>query len=718
MIRRFLIPMAACAFLAPARSEAHEPAPEEKKAAEKRRAEDEKKAAEEAEKTIEVTVKADSPEGDAASRVTYGRRELELRPRLRPGDIVEAVPGVFAVQHAGGGKANQYFLRGFDADHGTDVAISVDGVPVNMVSHGHGQGYADLHFLIPELVVGLDGYKGPYYASFGDFATGGAIQMRLAEKFEESYAQLSVGQYGVLRGLVIASPRLREDWKAVVAAELFKDDGPFQNPEDLQRLNVFAKVTHDLGPGTKASLTWMSYGSKWNGSGQIPARAVCGEGEEGAPPPEAYGAKCIDHFGYVDPTEGGSTQRHLAQLSVTSAWDDTQLSASLFMVRYQFSLFSNFTFFANDPVRGDQIEQTDDRWLGGLNVRLQRHAHYRGIQLTTSGGVQVRVDGIDNALYHDQARERLEDRVKAKIGESSIGVWAQEDVRLGRWIRFVLGARVDRFDVSVDDLLEDRMSTGQRTSGVQGATLFSPKATAIVSPIPQLDIFLNYGRGFHSNDARSAVREGSKTSLLSPGTGYEVGVRVKPLQDLTLDAAGFLIDLGSETVWVGDEGTTEASGATRRFGLELAARYRISNWLFADAEATFIEPRYRAGAGGGDAIPLAATRTFQAGIGARPTFGDFTPFAAVRVKSLADRPAVEDGSLVAQGFTVVDLDAGLRWKAIEAGIDIQNLFDTRWREVSFATDTRLSHEPGVVSGIHYSPGWPFTAIGRVSYHWR
>jgi len=718
-MRRYFPCLLAAALLGfAAEAAAHDPTPAEKKAAEEKKADDEKKAAEEAQKLIEVTARGDTPGGDAASRVTFGRRELELRPRLRPGDIVEAVPGIFAVQHAGGGKANQFFVRGFDADHGTDIALSVDGVPVNMVSHGHGQGFADLHFLIPELVVGLDGYKGPYYANQGDFATGAAVNMRLAEKFEESYAQYSIGQYGIMRGLVIASPTLRDDWRVVAAAELFKDDGPFQNREDLQRFNVYAKVTHDLGPGTKASLSWMSYGSSWNGSGQIPARAVCGEGEPGVPKPEAYGQKCIDHFGFVDPTEGGATQRHSGQLSLTSAWNDTQLTANLYMVRYRFSLFSNFTFFAEDPERGDEIEQSDDRLLGGADVRLSQHAHYRGMQFTTSGGVQVRVDGIDNALYHDQARERLSDRVKAKISESSIGVYVEEDVRVARWLRIVLGARADRFDVNVDDMLEDRSQTGNKTSGASGQTLFSPKAMAIVSPIPQLDIFFNYGRGFHSNDARGVVRKDAPATLLTPAIGYEAGVRVKPLKDLTFDAAAFLMDLSSELVWVGDEGRTEASGATRRMGLELSGRYRISNWLFADAAATFVDARYRANSGNGNAVALAPTRTFEAGVGVRPTIGAFTPFASVRVKSIADRPAVEDNSLVAQGFTVVDANAGLRWKSIEAGIDIQNLFDARWREVNFATTTRLKYEPAPVTGIHYSPGWPFTAIGRISYYWR
>jgi hypothetical protein len=357
-----------------------------------------------AEPATEVTVTAERPASEAASRVSYTGHELELRPRLRPGDIVEAVPGLFAVQHAGGGKANQYFLRGFDADHGTDVAFFVDGVPVNMVSHGHGQGYSDLHFLIPELVVSLDGYKGPYYAELGDFATAGAVNLRLAEKFSESYAQYTIGEYGVMRGLVVESPKLGEEWRAVVAAEVYKDDGPFVNPERLNRFNVYARATRDVGTTGKVSATWMSYGSSWHGSGQIPARAVCGEGETGNAPPRAHGQPCIDHFGYVDPSEGGDTQRHTLSLAYSASSKVADITALAYLVRYRFTLYSNFTFFKDDPVRGDEIEQDDDRMTLGGDFRVRRHHHAGSAMLTSTLGLQVRTDGVDNALYYTAAR--------------------------------------------------------------------------------------------------------------------------------------------------------------------------------------------------------------------------------------------------------------------------------------------------------------------------
>ncbi|MFO0761604.1 MAG: TonB-dependent receptor [Byssovorax sp.] len=718
MRRRLALAFSLLAFAATRPALAHTPEEEAAEEAERQKEEAARasKAAHEHDDVVEVTIQAEKPGSEAASRTVVGRRELELRPRLRPGDIVEAVPGLFAVQHAGGGKANQYFLRGFDADHGTDVAFFTDGVPVNMVSHGHGQGFTDMHFLIPELVTSLDGYKGPYYSNLGDFATAGAVDLHLAEKFEESLAEYSIGQYGVMRGLVIESPDLGDDARAVIAAELYKDDGPFKNPEDLKRFNVYAKASHDFGRTSKVQLTLMSYGSTWNGSGQIPARAVCGEGEPQNPGPASFGEPCIDRFGSVDPTEGGSTQRHMGALTYTTAFHDADLSVMAYLVRYRFSLYSNFTFFAEDPKNGDQIEQTDDRTLGGADIRYRRHDHLLGGQFTTTFGAQARVDSIDNALYHDVARERLETRVKAGISESQIGVYVEENARIRRYLRFVLGARAERIDVNVEDRRD--VLTGGDQSGTQGATQLLPKAMAIVSPIPQLDLFADYGRGFHSNDARGAVLRKGAATLMTPATGYEIGARVTPIPPLSFTAAAYLLDLQSELVWSGDAGTTEASGQTRRYGLEIGGRLRLGNWLFADVDATFNHASYRANAGNGNSVALAPTRTITAGVGVRKEIGPFLPSASVRVKSLGPRPANEDGSLTAEGFTVVDANAALRWKNIELGADIQNLFNATWREVQFATTTRLRYEPAAVTGIHYSPGWPFTAIGRATLYWK
>jgi outer membrane receptor protein involved in Fe transport len=467
-------------------------------------------------------------------------------------------------------------------------------------------------------------------------------------------------------------------------------------------------------------MTWMSYGSSWRGSGQIPARAVCGEGEQNGlnPPPARYGQPCIDHFGYVDPTEGGDTQRHMLSLAYQTAWHDTDFQATAYLLRYRFTLYSDFTFHALDPARGDEIEQNDDRDVAGLDFHVHRQSRIGPVKFTTTVGAQARFDGIENSLYHDQARRRLETRVKAGISESELAVYVEEDARLNRYLRFILGLRGQRADVNVDDQREAAAMTNGNGSGVKGAGLLLPKAMAVLSPIPELDLFVDYGRGFHSNDARGAVLARNAATLLTPATGYELGVRVKPVPEASLSAAAFLLDLDSELVWSGDEGTTSPSGRTRRYGLELDARYRLKSWLFADADATFTRARYRENAGNGQAVALAPTRTVSAGIGARPTFGDVTPFASLRVKSIGPRPATEDASLVAEGFTVVDANAGARWKNLELGVDAENLFGATWREVEFASVTRLPFEPKPVRGITYSPGWPRTVMARATLYWR
>ena len=660
----------------------------------------------------EITVHGARDEADSASESRTRRRELELRPRLRPGDVLESVPGLVVVQPEGGGKANEYFLRGFDADHGTDIAFFTDGVPVNMPSHAHGQGYSDFSFLIPELVVSVDGAKGPYHAEFGDFATAGAVNLRLAEAFEESFAQYALGPSGIMRGLVVASPKLADDWRTVLAAEVYREDGPFVHPEGLGRYNVYLRTTHDLGTRSKLSLTWMSYGGRWNASGQVPARAVCGEGEPPNPPPQAYGAGCIGRFDTVDPDQRGSTRRHALSLAYSARSEDSDLTAALYAIRYDFKLVSNFTFFADDPVNGDEFEQDDGRTTLGADFRVRKHLHYAGARLTTTLGVQARVDLIDSGLFHDRAAVPVDSVVRAGVKESELAMYAEEEIRLNRSVRFILGGRGDRIDVDVNDLLG-------RSSGAASQALLSPKLMAVVSPVPgRLDLFADYGRGFHSNDARGAVLGTRAVTLMAPATGYELGAAVQPLPGLRLTGDVFLHDLDSELVWDGDTATTFAAGRTRRYGVELGARYKLGGWLFADVDATFVRARFRDAPAGDDLVPLAPSRTLSAGVGGKKAFGDFTPMGELRVRSIDDRPATADGTLVAQGFTVVDATLGLRWKDVEVAVDGHNLFDATWRQTSFATTSRLPWEPQPVTGINYTPGWPRTVVGRVALYWR
>jgi hypothetical protein len=656
----------------------------------------------------EVEVRGSRAEPDTASEIVVGHKELSLRPRSeRSGDLVEAVPGLFTAQHAGGGKADQYFLRGFDADHGTDIAFFVDGVPVNLPSHAHGQGFTDLHFVIPELVVGVSGYKGPYFAQFGDFATAGAVALHLAETLPESFARAEIGQYGMARLVVAESPQLGDAWRSVTAVEVARQDGPFVHPEDLGRLNLYARVAHDLGPRSELSLTWSSYGSTWNGSGQIPARVVCGEGVVDAPPNRG----CLDRFDAIDPTEGGRTARHSAQVAFKTISEASDLVAQAYVVRYRFSLWSDFTFFAQDPVHGDEIEQDDDRWVVGGEVRARRHDHWRGMTFTSTAGLQARNDSIDDQLWHDQARVRRAPTSLANVNETQLGAFVEEDARVAPWMRFVVATRADRVDVNVTDHLGS-------ASGIAGQTQVSPKWMAVLTPAPAIDFYADWGRGFHTNDARGVVRPQDAATLIVPATGYEAGTRVRPVRGLDLTAAAFLLDLDSELVWDGDTGTTVPSGATRRYGVEIGGRWQLGGWLFADADATLTRALYRLNAGNGDAVALAPTRTFTAGVGVTRTLGDWTPFGSVRIKSIGDRPATPDGSLVAQGYTLVNAEAGARWRDIEVGVDVLNLTNTTWREAQFATTSRLRGERAPVTDIDFTPGWPFTLMAHAKYTWR
>ncbi|MCK6545636.1 TonB-dependent receptor [Myxococcota bacterium] len=653
----------------------------------------------------------------AASSIDVRDRDFLLRPHMRPADILAVTPGLYVVQHAGGGKANQYFLRGFDADHGTDIAFSLDGVPVNLVSHGHGQGFADWHFLIPEVVERIHVSKGPYLPEHGDFATAGAIELVTKESEDEHSAQLTAGAFGTLRALVRASPHVLDPWHSLVAAEYARTDGPFVHGEDLERVNVFAKVTRDLGAGSRLSFTLTSYGAAWNASGQLPEREV--------------NAGRLDRFDSIDPTEGGSSQRHSIAASYRTIEGDRAFELSTYIVQYQFRLYSNFTFFSADPERGDQIEQADRRTIAGLRTRYETSAKLGSVRFDTAVGAQVRTDGIENGLFHTQARRRLDTRVDAEIRETSLGLFAREDVTLTPWLRLMGGARVDSFVFDVNDRLGALGADAPITSGVRQQTRVSPKASVVVSPLSALDLFFDAGLGFHSNDARGTVRDVDPVTPLTAARGYEAGFRARLLDRLDLAGAAFLLDLDSEIVWVGDGGFTEASGATRRTGLEGELRLRILDWLFADVDASLTNGVFRENAGNGTAIALAPKLLVQAGLSARHPSGLFGRLGVLHV---SDRPATEDEALTARGFTRADLTLGARADWGELSIAIQNLTDADVREAQFANVSRLPSETSaascpapsraVVEGgaflgcedVHFTPGAPINVLATATLY--
>lgn len=627
-----------------------------------------------ADQRFTTMVVADKPMS-AASSLTVREQDLRLRPIQRVSDLLRVAPGLITVQHAGGGKATQYLLRGFDADHGTDVALTLDGIPINMVSHAHGQGYADTNFIIPELIERIEVFKGPYFAELGDFATAGAINLVTKSALPQAMVSVQGGMYNTLRTTVAAGPSFG-NVRTLLMAEGSYADGPFDNPERFKKYNLFAKLTYDLSARSSVSLAVSSYGGDWFASGQLPAREV------------AKGR--LGFFGFLDPTEGGSSARQNVYLSYQLRDDKNELTALAYLSRYQLRLYSNFTFFARDPVHGDGIEQSDARYLAGLRASYRRKIRLGWLSLDTSVGVMARFDDIENGLYNQQSRERISTTAEHQIRETSLALFAKEEVSFAKWARLIVGLRADYILFDVTDRAEDLSALGSVQSGVRGDVQISPKATLVVSPHKSTDLFVNFGRGFHSNDARGVVRTVDPVTPLTAALGYELGVRTRLFERLDLAASFWGLSLDSELVWVGDEGVTEASSATRRLGAELEARLKILSWLFADLDLTVNDARFTHNAGNGSAVALAPRLTIAAGLSVATPFG---LRGSLRFTGIGSRPATEDEFLTAQGAYLLDGFVGYRWRFVELGLSIENITNSRYRAAQFATTSRLQSEP-------------------------
>jgi outer membrane receptor protein involved in Fe transport len=687
-----------------------------------------------AETPVDVTVSGHRATSDrlAASDSTTGQAELGLRPRLRTENVLEAVPGLFTVQHAGGGKAQQYFMRGFDLDHGTDLAFFVDGAPINAVSHAHGQGFSDLHFIIPEVIDRLDSTKGPYSAQVGDFATAGSVTFRMADHLDEGIGRVEVGPDGHKRAVAAVSPDLGENWRAVAAAEVFNEDGPFIHPEDYDRFNGYAKITRILDEESELSLMLTAYGGTWNMSGVLPARAVCGEGD-GTPTPAAYaGSHCLSRWDSVDPSQGGASERLMALTTYRRRIERGDVELTAYVVHSNLQLFPNDGIAASfQPAGmqyGSQVEQDDTRTEMGANLRLSRQVDVGGLDVRVAAGLQFRDDVIDAELHRTEQRQRLDGMpgipgpiFDGTINESELGAYADADWRVAKWLRFVLGGRADRIDAALDNASPTAVN---QASGYKGASQFSPKASMVVSPLREWDVFVNYGSGFHTNDVRSTLVgeiNGVQPTLIATATGYEVGTSVRPLKGLSITAVAFLLDLTQELTVDGDTDSTSPSGPTRRYGGEFSGRYQLGHGLFADATFTVAHARYTdaADVNAGQAfVTLAPDKTFSAGVGAREPVGPFTLVAGAFVRSMSDRPATQDGRLVATGYTIVNAQAGLRWKSFELGVDVLNVGNVNWREGQFAVNSRLPGEgPTPPTGVSFTPGVPREAIAHAIVYW-
>ena len=635
----------------------------------------------------------------AASSRTIREIDVRLRPRQSSQELLRLAPGLVIAQHAGGGKAEQIFLRGFDADHGTDVAVSVDGLPVNMVSHAHGQGYADLHFLIPELVERIDVRKGPFDVRDGDFATAGSVEFRTRDRVPSAQATVRAGSFNTLH-LVAMNPLGGGAGEpgGYVAAAWHYSDGPFESAQHHRRLNLFAKWTAPAGLGREWFALGSAFAAEWDASGQIPERAV----RSGA----------ITRFGAIDPTEGGRTARADVSVGVRSLPGmDAQWEAQAFLTRYEFDLFSNFTFFLADPLHGDGIEQVDDRWLAGLRLAYSRSNQPFGLDGRWHVGAGARADRMDVALHHQERRRRLGTRVDARIAQEHLFAWAEEDLRLARRVRLNLGLRGDLFRFEVDDRLLGLPSDLPHASGTEWKGIVNPKANLAVDASDGLTLFLNAAGGFHSNDARDVILAGEGDNVLPRAWSAELGARTSWSRG-TLAASAWRLDLESELVYVGDEGVTEPSGRTRRYGVDLEARLRLLPWLWADADLNLARGRFVDEPSGADRIPLAPEVTGTAGL----TVQDAGPVSGgIRVRHVGSRPADETNTVRARGYTLWEAFGSWRLGRLELTVAVDNLFDAEWNEAQFATTSRLRDEPEEVTELHFTPGAPRSVEVGLSY---
>jgi len=642
----------------------------------------------------------------AASSFSVQDRDFALRPIGSVQDILRVTPGLLTVQHSGGGKASQYFLRGFDADHGTDLALSIDGIPINLVSHAHGQGYADTNFIIPEVVERVEVTKGPYFVGQGDFATAGAVNMVSRDEFENSSAGAGFvdspghGSAGY-RTLVIASPKIEAlPLKATFAAEVGRTNGPFDNPDHWDRYKLFNKLTYQPSPVSSLSLGEMSYAGNWNGSGQIPSRTV----EQGL----------ISRWGSIDPSEGGNTARHQAFLNYRlRPTESSELRAMAYVGSYRFNLYSDFTLFLDDPVNGDEIEQVERRTFYGAKLSYRIVRQLGRVRFDTTLGGEVRNDDIHGELWHTRQRQQPTAVRSADMHESLLASYINEEISPAKWMRIDLGARADLLSFAVDNLLTSSDADAP-ASGVGAAHQLSPKASLVVTPLDSpnanLDVYANYGHGYHSNDVRGAFSP-SPVSPLSRAVGEEIGSRARLFGRWDLALALWQLDLASETVWNGDEGTTSPGGATTRRGIEIETRYEFTPWLAADLDLSFTKSQFSKDKENGGGLALAPKQTWSGGLSARHALGPGLARAGLRFYGIGDRPATDDGALVAPGFTQVDLHLGYRHRWFDLALDIENLLSGQFRSAQFATVSRLPGEPAI--GATVPAGFSCGKSGRL-----
>ncbi|MBS1685815.1 MAG: TonB-dependent receptor [Bacteroidetes bacterium] len=644
----------------------------------------------------------------ASSSALISAIDMELRPRNSSQDLLKSVPGIFTAQHQGGAKAEQIFIRGYDCDHGTDINLSMDGVPINLPSHAHGQGYADMHFLIADVVSALDVYKGPFQAQFGDFYTGGAVAFRTYDTLPHSQVRLEFGTTPTQRAFATSRllfalniPTKLSRLQSYLAAEYSYSPGYFDVNAKYSKFNIFGKMKYKLSDNTSLALSVASYAASWTGSGQIPERAV----EQGI----------IDRFGGIDPTEGGSTDRTVVNLMLNHHTDDSRFLLNMYYQRYGLTLYNDFTFFLNDPVHGDEIEQDDDRNVFGFNTQYSKFYDLGSLHTKSTFGGGVRTDVIHTDLWHVQKRVRLDERGDDNLSTTNANLWFKQDFNVAKWFRFDAAVRMD---YSVFQDRDNHPDSAYNRSGTNYQMLPTYKLNFVFTPVSYVQLFINNGMGYHSNDTRAVVQD--TRHWLPMVFSSEVGATVRVGTRAIITTSLYLQDASDELVFSSDEATTEDNGSSRRMGIDLSGRLQIARWLLADLDVNYSHNRLTDKFLGRQSatdyyVPLAPSFTSQGGLTVRHKSG-FK--ARLGYRAMLDRPANENNSIIAKGYYVMDAMVAFERKRYQVSLTVENLLNTKWNEAQFATITRLTNEAQAVDQLCFTSGTAVALKFGVSYFFR
>ena len=652
-------------------------------------------------RTVRVAGHYDNAVGtsDAASQGVITTELIVNRPALRTGELLEFVPGLIVTQHSGDGKANQYFLRGFNLDHGTDFATYVDGMPVNMRTHAHGQGYSDLNFLIPELVQRIDYKKGPYFAGEGDFASAGAARIRLADKLPQGQASVSVGQHGYVRG-VVADSLAAGPGTLLYGMEVNRNNGPWDVPERVRKYSGvlrYSQGTQDDG----FSVTAMAYKNSWNATDQVPLRAV----ESGQ----------IGRFGSLAPSDGGDTSRYSLSYAMRQRTENRLFEFDAYLIRSQLELNSDFTYLLANPEQGDQFQQSERRTVAGVNAAESWHTQLAGLPMRNKIGLQARYDRLSPVgLYSTLERVRLSTLREDRVRESSIGLYGENTVQWLPWLRSVAGLRYDAYRFKVASSIDGN-------SGTANDHVVSPKLSLILGPWSRTEFFVNYGKGFHSNDARGTTQTrlpdgeaSTPVTPLVPTKGMELGARTEWLPGLQSSLALWRLDIASELLFVGDAGETEPSRASRRHGIEWNNHYIAAPWLLFDLDLAASRSRYTQSDPAGNFIPGSIDKVASFGV----TVTDQGPWSgALQLRYFGPRPLIEDNSVRSASTTLAYARLAYQLnRKTRIALDVFNLFDKRASDIDYYYASRLPGE-GLegVNDRHFHPVEPRSVRLSLAY---